>query len=191
MCPFPSGRPLGWPSRFPAEHDTCCLQPPFPWRDTRGVRGGVRLRSFEPSGQSHRRSAVEARELPAGFYPTAVVAAVGCSAPIGNPRPRRIVSEQRKQGAGEMKMLVVKPNPRRMRYMRDSPSENSVRGSRVVDRLRWERVFLAAGNCWCHRLGIDRGGRALLAERHANKKLAHPQLPLFGCGRTGFPKKLG
>jgi|HubBroStandDraft_6_1064221.scaffolds.fasta_scaffold292116_2 hypothetical protein len=42
-------------------------------------------------------------------------------------------------------MLVVKPNPRRMRYMRDSPSENSVRGSRPVDRVRWERVFLAAG----------------------------------------------
>jgi hypothetical protein len=42
-------------------------------------------------------------------------------------------------------MLVVKPNPRRMRYMRDSPSENSARGSRFADRLRWERVFLAAG----------------------------------------------
>jgi hypothetical protein len=42
-------------------------------------------------------------------------------------------------------MLVVKPNPRRMRYMRDSPSENSVRGGRLVDRLRWERVFLVAG----------------------------------------------
>jgi hypothetical protein len=42
-------------------------------------------------------------------------------------------------------MLVVKPNPRRMRYMRDSPSENSVDGSRFVNRIRWERVFLAVG----------------------------------------------
>jgi hypothetical protein len=42
-------------------------------------------------------------------------------------------------------MLVVKPNLRRMRYMRDSPSENSVRRSQSVDRSRWERVFLAVG----------------------------------------------
>jgi hypothetical protein len=43
-------------------------------------------------------------------------------------------------------MLVVKPNPRRMQYMRDSPSETivGVRGRRIVDRLRWGRVFLAA-----------------------------------------------
>jgi hypothetical protein len=45
-------------------------------------------------------------------------------------------------------MLVVKPNKRRMRYMRDSPAENALagpRGSRSVGRLRWERVFLAIG----------------------------------------------
>jgi hypothetical protein len=43
-------------------------------------------------------------------------------------------------------MLVVKPNPRRMQYMRDSPSEiGTVRGRRLVDRLRWERVLVAAG----------------------------------------------
>ncbi|HZK90665.1 MAG TPA: hypothetical protein VFC56_11005 [Stellaceae bacterium] len=43
-------------------------------------------------------------------------------------------------------MLVVKPNLRRMRYMRDSPSENSrVRGRGIGPRLRWQRVFLAAG----------------------------------------------
>jgi hypothetical protein len=43
-------------------------------------------------------------------------------------------------------MLVVKPNPRRMRYMRDSPSEiGSVRGRRLGYRLRWERVLLVAG----------------------------------------------
>jgi hypothetical protein len=40
-------------------------------------------------------------------------------------------------------MLVVKPNPRRMQYMRDSPSENTG-GRRFVHRLRWKRVFLAA-----------------------------------------------
>jgi hypothetical protein len=43
-------------------------------------------------------------------------------------------------------MLVVKPNPRRMQYMRDSPSENgSMRRRRLVYRLGWERVLLAAG----------------------------------------------
>jgi hypothetical protein len=41
-------------------------------------------------------------------------------------------------------MLVVKPNLRRMRYMRDSPSENGMRDHRRVDGLRWKRVFLAA-----------------------------------------------
>jgi hypothetical protein len=40
-------------------------------------------------------------------------------------------------------MLVVKPNPRRMRYMRDSPAENSMRDPQPVNRLWW--VFLAAG----------------------------------------------
>jgi hypothetical protein len=43
-------------------------------------------------------------------------------------------------------MLVVKPNLRRMRYMRDSPSEKSVhiaRDRRRVYGLGWERVFLA------------------------------------------------
>jgi hypothetical protein len=44
-------------------------------------------------------------------------------------------------------MLVVKPNPRRMRYMRDSPSEGmgGRRGRGLIERLRWERVLLAAG----------------------------------------------
>ncbi len=41
-------------------------------------------------------------------------------------------------------MLVVKPNLRRMRYMRDSPSENGISDRRRVDGLRWKRVFLAA-----------------------------------------------
>jgi hypothetical protein len=43
-------------------------------------------------------------------------------------------------------MLVVKPNSRRMRYMRDSPSEipDAVRNRRFVYRLRWERVLLVA-----------------------------------------------
>ena len=43
-------------------------------------------------------------------------------------------------------MLVVKPNPRRMRYMRDSPSEipDGVRGRLFVYRLRWQRVLLVA-----------------------------------------------
>ena len=45
-------------------------------------------------------------------------------------------------------MLVVKPNKRRMRYFRDSPSENALagmRGSRSVGRVRWARVFLSVG----------------------------------------------
>jgi hypothetical protein len=43
-------------------------------------------------------------------------------------------------------MLVVRPNPRRMKYMRDSPSEipDSVRGFRLIHRVRWERVLLVA-----------------------------------------------
>jgi hypothetical protein len=41
--------------------------------------------------------------------------------------------------------LVVKPNTRRMRYMRDSPSETTVGERGVVRRLRWERVILVAG----------------------------------------------
>ena len=44
-------------------------------------------------------------------------------------------------------MLVVRPNKRRMRRFRDSPSENSIpnsRGSRVFGRPRGARVFLAA-----------------------------------------------
>jgi len=43
-------------------------------------------------------------------------------------------------------MLVVKPNPRRMQYMRDSPSETGgVRDRRLPYRLRWDRVLLAIG----------------------------------------------
>ena len=54
-------------------------------------------------------------------------------------------------------MLVVRPNKRRMRYFRDSPSENALtdsrsenalagmRGGRSVGRLRWVRVLLAVG----------------------------------------------
>ena len=43
-------------------------------------------------------------------------------------------------------MLVVKPNPRQMRYMRDSPSEGpGRRRGRVITELRWRRVLLAAG----------------------------------------------
>ena len=44
-------------------------------------------------------------------------------------------------------MLVIKPNPRRMRYMRDSPSEG-IGGRRergLIERLRWGRVLLATG----------------------------------------------
>lgn len=40
-------------------------------------------------------------------------------------------------------MLVVKPNPRRMHHMRDSPAENSIPRGRAAYHLRWERVFLA------------------------------------------------
>ena len=36
-------------------------------------------------------------------------------------------------------MLVVKPNPRRMRYMRDSPSERP--NLNAARRLRWDRIF--------------------------------------------------
>ena len=44
-------------------------------------------------------------------------------------------------------MLVVKPNPRRMRYMRDSPSERfgELHRPGLWQRLRWERVALALG----------------------------------------------
>ena len=44
-------------------------------------------------------------------------------------------------------MLVVKPNPRQMRYMRDSPSERpgDSGGRRFASRIRWERVVFAAG----------------------------------------------
>jgi hypothetical protein len=44
-------------------------------------------------------------------------------------------------------MLVVKPNPRQMRYMRDSDSSedmDKLRGGHVVMRMRWERVVFAA-----------------------------------------------
>jgi hypothetical protein len=41
--------------------------------------------------------------------------------------------------------LVVKPNVRRMRWMRDSPSEDMVHGRPIVQRLRWERIVLTAG----------------------------------------------
>jgi hypothetical protein len=43
-------------------------------------------------------------------------------------------------------MLVVRPNPRRMRYMRDSPAEGSRAPDRsIFDRLRWGRVVFAVG----------------------------------------------
>jgi hypothetical protein len=42
-------------------------------------------------------------------------------------------------------MLVVKPNLRRMLYMRDSPSETGSVRVRPASRLRWERVLLATG----------------------------------------------
>ncbi len=45
-------------------------------------------------------------------------------------------------------MLVVKPNKRRMRYMRESPAENALagtRGNRYVGGPQWGRVFLAVG----------------------------------------------
>jgi hypothetical protein len=41
--------------------------------------------------------------------------------------------------------LIVKPNTRRMRYMRDSPSETTVGERGVVRRIRWERAILVAG----------------------------------------------
>lgn len=43
--------------------------------------------------------------------------------------------------------LLVKPNWRRMQYMRDSPSENSVPQPRYgyADGLRWERLLVGAG----------------------------------------------
>lgn len=36
--------------------------------------------------------------------------------------------------------LVVKPNLRRMRYMRDSPAEGSPRAAGSLQRLRWGRI---------------------------------------------------
>lgn len=45
-------------------------------------------------------------------------------------------------------MLVVRPNPRRMRAFRDSPAEGSARLSAragILQRLRWERILLAVG----------------------------------------------
>ena len=50
-------------------------------------------------------------------------------------------------------MLVVRPNKRRMRYMRDSPAENALTdrrsnrfiGGRFTGGPRWDRVVLAAG----------------------------------------------
>ena len=44
-------------------------------------------------------------------------------------------------------MLVVKPNPRRMQYMRDSPSERpgDLPPPRMVQRVRWDRVAIAVG----------------------------------------------
>ena len=41
--------------------------------------------------------------------------------------------------------LVVKPNARRMRWMRDSPSEDMVHDRPVVRRLRWEKVAFVVG----------------------------------------------
>jgi len=51
-------------------------------------------------------------------------------------------------------MLVVKPNLRRMRYMRDSPSENGISDRRRVDGLRWKRVFLAGAIAGVVLLGL-------------------------------------
>jgi hypothetical protein len=45
-------------------------------------------------------------------------------------------------------MLVVRPNPRRMRAFRDSPAEGSAGFSAragMMQHLRWERVLLAVG----------------------------------------------
>jgi hypothetical protein len=43
-------------------------------------------------------------------------------------------------------MLVVKPNRRRMQYMRDSPAEGSIlRRPSVWERVRWQRVVFALG----------------------------------------------
>ena len=45
-------------------------------------------------------------------------------------------------------MLVVRPNPRRMRAFRDSPAEGSAGFSAradIMQRLRWERILLALG----------------------------------------------
>jgi hypothetical protein len=45
-------------------------------------------------------------------------------------------------------MLVVRPNPRKMRAFLDSPAEGSTRWPArhgIAQRLRWERVFLAIG----------------------------------------------
>jgi hypothetical protein len=52
------------------------------------------------------------------------------------------------------KMMVVKPNPLRMQYMRDSPSENSMRGDRFAYRPRWKSVFLAGGIAGVVLLGL-------------------------------------
>jgi len=45
-------------------------------------------------------------------------------------------------------MMVVKPNKRRMRYMRDNPSSldaGKVRGADIVLRKPWERMIFVAG----------------------------------------------
>ena len=52
-------------------------------------------------------------------------------------------------------MLVVKPNPRQMRYMRDSPSERpgDVGDDRIASRIRWDRV-VAVGLAGAVLLGL-------------------------------------
>jgi len=45
-------------------------------------------------------------------------------------------------------MLVVRPNPWKMRAFLDSPAEGTTSGpakSTLVQRLRWERLFLTIG----------------------------------------------
>jgi hypothetical protein len=56
----------------------------------------------------------------------------------------------------EIVMLVVKPNRRRMREMRDSPSEipANLGRHRPINRGRWERIIVSAGIAGVLALGL-------------------------------------
>jgi hypothetical protein len=60
----------------------------------------------------------------------------------------KVVTGNTSGARGEHTMLVVKPNLRRMRFMRDSPSENGLQSRRTPFHrvgVRWDRVILAIG----------------------------------------------